>query len=415
MNQIPTSATAEWRRYGMLPIAGALGYSTSVIHIYGLGPYIEPIQQAFDWTRVQVTSGLTVATVINAVFCILIGMLVDRMGPRMVGLLGVLLTTGSFALLGTATGDNSNWYLLWGVLAFATLPVQATIWTSAVASRFEFSRGMALAVTLSGASLAATVFPILATWLITNYGWRTAFAAEGAIWAAITFPMLLFFFRGARDVRTADKIQSAQELPALTGVSVSDGFRSSIFLRLFIASVLFTFTIIALVVHFIPILTAAGAERLAAASVASLVGVFSVVGRLGTGFLLDRFQASRVGAIIFLLPILACILLLTAGSNPLAQSAAAIVIGLTLGSEIDVIVYLTTRHFGMKNFGTLYGGLLTALSIGTAFGPLAAAAVFDQTEAYSIFLIGTIVCMAGSSLALASLPQPSFIGAPKSN
>jgi MFS family permease len=407
MNELNMTARMEWRQYGMLPVVAALGYATSVIHIYGLGPYIEPIQDAFGWSRTQATSGLTIATVINAVFCIVIGMLVDRVGPRLVGLIGVLLTTSAFALLGTATGEQANWVFLWSMLAFATLPVQATIWTSAVASRFATSRGMALAVTLSGASLAATVFPLLATWLIDTYGWRKAFAIEGGIWVAITFPLLLLFFRGARDVKSVAGREAAKVAPPLTGVSAAEGFRSLVFARLFVASMLFTFTIIALVVHFIPVLTNAGAERLAAASVASLIGISSVVGRLGTGYLLDHFRASRVGAVIFLLPILACILLLLAGANPLAQSAAAIVIGLTLGSEIDVIVYLTTKHFGLKNFGTIYGGLLTALSIGTAFGPLAAAAVYDYWGSYTPFLLLTIVFMAGSSLALASLPQHS--------
>lgn len=406
MSDLNPTASKEWRQYGILPVVAALGYATSVIHIYGLGPYIEPIQEAFGWSRTQVTSGLTIATVINAVFCIAIGMLVDRIGPRTVGLVGVLLTTGAFALLGTATGEQANWILLWGMLAFATLPVQATIWTSAVASRFATSRGMALAVTLSGASLAATVFPLLATWLIDTYGWRTAFAVEGGIWVAITFPLLLLFFRGARDVKSAEQQEATSMAAPLTGVSAAEGLRSLVFARLFVASVLFTFTIIALVVHFIPILTNAGTERLAAASVASLIGISSVVGRLGTGYLLDHFRASRVGAVIFLLPILACVLLLQGGPNALAQSAAAIVIGLTLGSEIDVIVYLTTKHFGLKNFGTIYGGLLTALSIGTAFGPLAAAAVYDHSGSYVPFLLLTIVFMAGSSLALASLPQP---------
>jgi MFS family permease len=406
MTDLNLTARAEWRQYGMLPVVAALGYATSVIHIYGLGPYIEPIQDAFGWSRTQATSGLTIATVINAIFCIAIGMLVDRMGPRTVGLVGVLLTTGAFALLGTATGEQANWILLWCIMAFATLPVQATIWTSAVASRFATSRGMALAVTLSGASLAATVFPLLATWLIDTYGWRRAFMIEGGIWAAITFPLLLLFFRGARDVKPVDQQEAANLAPPLTGVSAAQGLRSLVFARLFVASMLFTFTIIALVVHFIPVLTNTGADRLAAASVASLIGISSVVGRLGTGYLLDHFRASRVGAVIFLLPILACALLLLAGTNPLAQSAAAIVIGLTLGSEIDVIVYLTTKHFGLKNFGTIYGGLLTALSIGTAFGPLAAAAVYDHWGSYVPFLLLTIVFMGGSSLALASLPQP---------
>ena len=62
--------------------------------------------------------------------------------------------------------------------------------------------------------------------------------------------------------------------------------------------------------------------------------------------------------------------------------------------------------FGLKNFGTIYGGLLTALSIGTAFGPLAAAAVYDTFGSYTPFLALTIAFMALSSLALASLPQP---------
>ena len=177
---------------------------------------------------------------------------------------------------------------------------------------------------------------------------------------------------------------------------------------MFIASLLFTFTLIALVVHFVPILKDRGADPMAAAGVASLVGLFSIVGRLGTGVLLDRFRASLVGAGAFMLPILAGALLLFWGQNPAAQSAAAAVIGLTLGSEVDVIVYLTTRHFGLKNFGALYGGLLTALSIGTAAGPLVAAAIYDAKGSYELFLWLTTLSMGMSALALASLPQPVF-------
>lgn len=404
--QAMRGGSLEWRSYFMVPVAAALGYSTSVIHIYGLGPYLEPVQQAFGWSRAQATMGLTIATFINAIFCVPIGALVDRVGPRLLGVLGVVSTTTAFALIGTASGSTGHWSLLWGLLAFATLPVQATVWTSAVASRFEVSRGLALALTLCGASVGAAVFPLLATWLIGAYGWRNAFWMEGAIWAAITLPVLLLFFRGARDVT---RKQAVVAPPVLSGVSVREGLRSLVFYRLFVASALFTFTIIALVVHFVPILKDRGAQPMAAAGVASLVGVFSIGGRLATGLLLDRFRASFVGAGVFTLPILACALLLFAGSNPFAQSVAAAVVGLTLGSEVDVIVYLASRHFGLKNFGTLYGGLLTALSLGTAFGPLAAAAIYDRHGSYELFLWLTMLCMGGSSAALLSLPHPSFV------
>lgn len=406
------TAIEEWRSHYMLPLAAALGYATSVIHIYGLSPYYAPIESAFGWSRAEVTIGLTIATLINALLSVPVGMAVDRLGPRRVGLVGVVLTTSAFAFMGSATGTHGNWWLLWGIIAVATLPVQATVWMSAVASRFETARGLALAVTLSGASVAAAVFPLLATWLIERYGWRTAFMGHAGLWAAITLPMLMLFFRGAKDTarQTARTPAAAQEL---TGESPASAMTSGIFMRLFVACLCFTFTIIALVVHFIPILTAQGTDRLTAAGVASLIGIFSIIGRLTTGVLIDRFRASHVGAVAFLLPIIACTLLMTSGTEAWAQMAVAAVIGLTLGSEVDVMAYLTAQYFGLKHFGAIYGGLLLSLQLGTAFGPLAAAEVFDRSGSYDPYLYFTIACMTVSSLALLSLPRPQAAGVPK--
>jgi MFS family permease len=128
---------------------------------------------------------------------------------------------------------------------------------------------------------------------------------------------------------------------------------------------------------------------------------------LVTGVLLDRFRGSLVGAAAFMLPAIGSILLLLSGDAVVPQAVAAVLIGLTLGAEVDVIVYLTTRHFGLKNFGALYGGLLAALSIGTATGPLSASVVFDRSGGYAPFLWLTIAFMVASSLALASLPRPA--------
>lgn len=401
-----SAAAAEWRNHWTLPLAAAIGYATSVIHIYGLGPYIEPISAEFGWTRTQTTLGLTIQMLIAGACAVPVGLLVDRTGPRLLGLAGVLLTTGMFALLGTATGGKANWYLLWAVLAIATLPVQATIWTAAVATRFEASRGMAFAVTLCGASVAQAVFPVFGASLIGEFGWKTAIMLQGGLWAALAFPILFFGFRGAHDKAGRKAGEAAPDRSALTGSTLAEGLRSSVYARLFLASILFTFTIIALVVHFVPILTGRGVGKLEAAGLASLVGLFSIAGRLGTGFLLDRLRASLVGAAVFMLPVAGSLLLISSGANPVAAALAAALIGLTLGAEVDVIVYLTTRHFGLKSFGALYGGLLMALSAGSATGPLGASFVFDKYGSYEPFLWLTMAFMVASSLALASLPRP---------
>lgn len=402
------SAVKEWRSHGTLPVAAAVGYSTAVLHTYGIGAFVAPLQQEFGWTRAQISAGITIAGLVGALLSVPIGMLVDRLGPRIVGLIGVLLMTSAFALLGTATGSTANWLALWGFVAFANLWLQATVWTSAVGSRFEKSRGLAFAITLSGASLSAAVFPVLSTWLIGAYGWRTAFAAMGGIWAAVVLPVMLLFFRGAQDGPAVQSGTSKAAANILPGASVREGLRSPAFYKLLVASGLFTFTALGIVVHFVPILKDRGADPLAAAGIASLVGLFSLAGRLGTGFLLDRLPAHRVGAVVFLLPIVACALLFFDGANPLSQSAAAAAFGLTLGAEVDVIAYLMSRHFGLKHFGVLFGAITGALALGSAFGPFAAGAAFDRFGSYAEFLVLTMLFMAVSSLALLTVGRGRY-------
>jgi len=65
-----------------LLIAGALGDATWVLHIYSLGPFIEPLQAEFGWTHAKTAAGLTISAPVNATVCIPIGMLVGRIGPR---------------------------------------------------------------------------------------------------------------------------------------------------------------------------------------------------------------------------------------------------------------------------------------------------------------------------------------------
>jgi len=321
-------------------------------------------------------------------------------------LVGVLVMTGAYALLGTATGQMTNWYVLWAIVAVGTFGVQATVWTSAVASRFEMSRGLAFAITLCGASVAQATFPLIVTWLMGIHGWRTAFSAMGGLWAALVFPVLFFLFRGARD-RGRKASVAIVDARVLSGVSLSAGLRSAAIYKLLMAAGLFAFTVIGVVVHFVPILTDSGATPARAAGISSLIGIFSIVGRLGTGFLLDKFPGHKVGAAAFLIPIVACLLLLFFGANPFSHAAAAMIFGLTVGSEVDVIAYLAAKHFGLKSFGALYGVLQMALAAGTAFGPLAAGAVFDSYGSYRPFLMLTIVLMASSAIAIFSLRTES--------
>jgi len=416
MTMTTDSALHEWRRYWYLPLIAGFGYATSVLHVYAIGPFFTPLQTEFDWTRAQISAGLTVTALISTAVCIPIGLLVDRWGPRRIALVGVPMMSASFALLATATGSVANWLLLWAVVAVGTFGVQATVWTSAVATRFQASRGLAFAITLSGAAVAATAFPLIATALIGTRGWRAAFVLMGGLWVLLVLPLQWWRFRGARDdvgpLATENPTATVSGAAALLdGLTLSEGLRTGSFYKLLLAGLCFSFTAIGTIVHFVPILTDTGTEPMVAAGIASLVGIFSVIGRLGTGVLLDRFPPHLVSSAAFLMPIPACLLLLGPGEQHLAQASAAAILGLTVGSEVDVIAFLAARQFGLRHFGALYGALSMALGVGIATGPLVAGAIFDSGGSYAPFLMLTIALMGISAVALFRLDRnpPSFV------
>lgn len=396
---------SEWKRYWPLPLSAALGYSTAVLYTYGFGPFIAPVQEAFGWSRAQVSIGITIAGLTGACLSVPMGMVVDRLGPRVVGLTGVVLMALAIALLGTADGTTGNWILLWAFVAFANLWLQATVWTSAVATRFEHARGLAFGLTLSGGSLTATVAPLLAATFIASHGWRTAFAVVGGAWAIVVLPIVFLCFRSGRAQKPSTP--SPAGAPPLAGVPVREALRTPAFYKLLAASWLFAFAGLGTVVHFVPILGDRGANALDAAAIASLIGITSAIGRLGTGLLLDRLLPHLVGACVFVLPVIACALLLLDGESPMSQAIAACCLGLAVGAEVDVIAYLTAKRFGLKNYGVIFGAMIGALALGTALGPLAASVVFDSRGTYAPFLIATLLASAMTSIAVITLRTDS--------
>ncbi|RYD95260.1 MAG: MFS transporter, partial [Sphingomonadales bacterium] len=181
--------------------------------------------------------------------------------------------------------------------------------------------------------------------------------------------------------------------------------------KLLFAALSFSFVMIGTIVHLVPILKDLGAAPMQAAGTAALVGIFSIIGRLGTGALLDRYRANIVGSCAYLLPIPGYVVLLADGGNPLSQMFAVAMFGLTLGAEVDVITYLITRHFGLKRFASVTSVMFSFIALGAALGPLAAGTSFDRFGGYAPYMLLTITMAAIASLAVLSMRRPPFAAA----
>ncbi len=172
-----------------------------------------PLQDEFGWTRAQASVGLTIVGGAAAVAALPIGLMVDRMGPRRVGLIGALLMAAAFGLFSTASGTMANWILLWSVLRVRQFLGADHGLDQRRRQPVRDSRGLAFAVTLSGGSLGAALFPALATAFIGQWGWRGAFLGLGAAWGALVVLAVALFFRGAQDRKTEPAVPTTRARP----------------------------------------------------------------------------------------------------------------------------------------------------------------------------------------------------------
>ena len=158
------------------------------------------------------------------------------------------------------------------------------------------------------------------------------------------------------------------------------------------------------IVHLVPLLTDRGIPAQQAVAIFSSIGASLIVGRLLCGYLLDRFFAPFV-AIAFILIPMAGVLTLLGSNDPAFTTAGAVMVGLGLGAEVDLIGYLQSRYFGLRAFGQVYGYLFAIFTVGSGVGPFLMATAFDSGGSYHFALIGFVVVLALAALALLRLPR----------
>lgn len=394
-------AAAEWRRHWPLALAALVGYSTIGLQSYGISPFVPSLEQAFGWTRSDVMIGVSVSNFAGIFLNIIIGLIVDRFGSRRVALTGLVVMTGSFALLGSASGTTTNWTLHWLLVAVGVVLVQSTVWMRALGKVFDRSRGFAFAVALSGTSILAIFLPRYSTWLIQSYGWQSAFVAVAATWLAMTFPIVFLLFREDRGPKVEVAAAATAPSAALPGLTFAQGLRTRAFWMLVISFGCFSFFSMTLATNLLPLLTETGISMTEAAGIASIMGFVGIFVRLSVGFLLDRLPGSLIGAVTLLLPVLGASILLIDAPSILLLSLAVAAFGAAIGAEMDVALYLATRHFGLKAFASLFNAVITFGAMMAAIGPFVGGKLHDLTGTYDALLMTIVVIMTIGAAAMA--------------
>jgi len=402
-----------------LTAAAGLFLGVIPIVVFSFGVFLGPITRDLHAGRGAVSFAFTLFNLIQAMSVPFAGWLMDRFGAQRVILPSMF--AASFVLLLSPFCSGNLWqlYVFYGTLGLFAAGAGPVAFARVTSHWFDRHRGLALGAMMVGLGLGALVMPSLAQLLIAQFGWRLAYTAVGGGILLVSAPLVMKFLKERPESLgftpdggiSAHPAEPTEPKNKDLGMSWHEALRTRPFWLLLSSFVLVSAGTQACFAHMAAIVSDRGSNAQLAALASSLLGGGVLLGRAGSGYLLDRFFAPRVAALIFAGAASGIALLRIATSQGLAFSAAFL-IGLALGAEGDVMPYLTSRYFGLRCFGEVYGTIFAGFSLAGGLGPYLMGAAFDANGSYASPLIYFCVAVLIAAALIGVVGPYRYVSAP---
>jgi sugar phosphate permease len=368
-------------------------YLAAVV-FYGFTAFIEPMADELGWSYTKISLGASLRGLEGGLMAPLIGMLIDRWGPRrLIFAGGIILSIGLLLLSRTTT--LVMFYTAFSVIAVGVGCCSMTALVTTVANWFKRRIGLASGIASCGFGLSGLLIPVIVR-LIDSYEWRTAMVILAIGMLVLIVPLSLLFRHkpeqygylpdgddpGAARANTGH-IDQAASSSSEKSIGVRQALKSSVFWHIALAFVCFHLVVGAVVIHVMPYLGSIGITRSTASMIAMAIPLGSVVGRLGMGWIADRVDRRKVSAVGFAMMCLGLICYeyaATVGTWLLVPFLMFFCTG--YGGNNTMRVALLRGTFGRGNFGSIFGFLMGISVVGSILGPPMAAWVFDNWGSY---------------------------------
>jgi MFS family permease len=353
---------------------------------YSFGVFFTPLREEFGWSRAQLSWGFSSISIFGALYSPLVGRVVDRYGSRPSQLLGVLVLGGTFMWLSRVHSLVQYYCLLALLLSLGSSSLGPIPSNTAVAGWFLRRRGRALGLATAGISMGGVVFVPLSHVLIARFGWRNAFVTLGAIViAAGLLPVALVMRKPPDELPPIERGAPGgrSDLPAELERSVSarEAVRDPNFWLIALAFSLTVMGLSAILLHQIPLLIDLGVDGSRAAFALGATAGVGVVGKLGFGALLDRFDQRKVIVGCFLLQA-AGLLLLPFARVPAILVLYVLIYGYAMGGNATLQATILGECFGRLHYGAIAGRITPFIVLAQAAAVPLVGWIRDRTGTY---------------------------------
>ena len=387
------------------------------------GVMVVPFEDEFGWGRAATSLAVSVNLVFYGVTAPFATALMERFGIRNI-------VAGAMGLIALGTGltvfMNQSWQLvlLWGVFVGLGAGSTALVLAALIANRwFAHRRGLVLGILGTAFATGQLVFLPLIARTIDLHGWRWASLAISGL-SLITIPLVLLVIRdrpsdvglrpyGATGDPTPEELSrnttgSGWQAAGTALTTLKSAASTRAFWLLAGTFFICGWTTNGIIsTHFVPAMHDHGMGPTTAASLLAVVGIFDIIGTIGSGWLTDRFNPRLLlffyyglrGIALIALPIII---------GPDVEPPLIVVMilfGLDWVATVPPTATLCRQIYGVEAGAVVFGWVFAAHMVGAAVAATVSGAMRDMSGDYltAWLVAGGLALLAG--LACLAIPK----------
>lgn len=354
------------------------GLGTAINH-YMLNLFGPALIAEFGWSRSQFAlvgvlglAGMALAPVA--------GHIADRFGARSAAIVGFTVVPAAYLALSMMSGDIYQFYAILLVKNLIGMLTSTMVFSRVVVERFDTARGIAMACLLSAPPLVGAIAAPVIGGIIDAEGWRMAYRTMALLSA--TGGILAILLIGPSPARPG----SGSQTPKLDWAMFRELCRNPVFLLLLAGMFLCNFPQAIVSSQMGLMLMENGASMGFVTLLVSLYSIAVVIGRLISGFALDRVPPHLVAIVSLGLPALGYLALASPYDMRWVLAGSIALMGLAQGAETDVAAILTSRKFDMRRYSFVFSILMTSMGLASAVGSALLSFTLRGEGNFNIFL-----------------------------
>jgi MFS family permease len=378
---------------------------------YGFTTIFKPIVEEFGWSYAQVSLAASLRGVESGLLAPVVGLLVDRLGPRRVVFSGGCLAAFGMFML-SRVGSLAGFYIAFGLIAVAISTCTVTVLMTAVSNWFHRKVGLAMSIVSCGFGAAGLMVFIMAR-MVDAYGWRPTVQGLGIGMLVVILPLAFLLRHKPQQygyLPDGDTLPQTETSTGKTssdvmeyGLTIQQALRTRTFWLIAVLFVCHHLIIGTTVTHVMPYLTDVGLSTTIASLGASGIPLASIVGRMVFGSLGDRVSRKKLMVLMFAMVSLGLLSFEIVGTFALAGVIGFLaLLGIGYGGFNAIRPAFTREVFGTKQYGTIFGCLVGMGMFGNIAGPYIAGKLFDIQGSYeNVWLIFAVVALVALFSAMA--------------